>query len=102
MRSLLQAFAIVMTAVAAALGEAFGPLKENPRRVWGYGVMAVIAGVTGAGFWWPYRGVDGMEDRGNVLPPGAGDVDVEGRVGRVNVAARLSGGGGVWVGASVA
>jgi POT family proton-dependent oligopeptide transporter len=59
MRSLVQAFAISMTAVAAALGEAFKPLSENPRLVWNNAVMAGLALWLGA----PFGGCTAMPTR---------------------------------------
>ncbi|KAF2679491.1 PTR2-domain-containing protein [Lentithecium fluviatile CBS 122367] len=70
MRSLVQAFSLFTTAIAAALGQAFVPLSENPKLVWNYIVTALIAFLAGCAFWFTYRDVDKMEDRLNMLPAG--------------------------------
>jgi POT family proton-dependent oligopeptide transporter len=71
MRSLVQAFSLFMTALAAAVGQAFVPLSENPKLVWNYTITVLIAFCAGWAFWFTYRDVDRMEDRLNMLPAGA-------------------------------
>lgn len=70
MRSLVMAFNLFMTAIAAAIGEAFVSLSADPLLVWNYGVMAVLAFVGGTCFWLQYRGLDKQEDELNMLPTG--------------------------------
>jgi len=76
MRSLVAAFALFMTAISSAIGEAFVPLSTDPLLVWNYGSMAVIAGVASVLFWLQYRKLDAAEDALNKLPTGhMGTVD---------------------------
>ncbi|OJD32771.1 oligopeptide transporter [Diplodia corticola] len=70
MRSLVAAFALFMSAISAAIGEAFNPLSTDPLLVWNYGSMAVISFVGGALFWFCYRELDAQEDQLNMLPTG--------------------------------
>lgn len=70
MRSLVAAFALFMSAISAAIGEAFNPLSADPLLVWNYGSMAVIAFIGGIGFWFSYRKLDAEEDQLNMLPTG--------------------------------
>lgn len=70
MRSLVASFALFMTALSAAIGEAFVPLSTDPLLVWNYGSMAVIAFVAGIAFWFYYRQLDIDEDKLNMLPTG--------------------------------
>jgi len=70
MRSLVSAYALFMTAISAAIGEAFVPLSTDPLLVWNYGSMAVVAFFAGLIFWFQYRGLDKEEDRLNMLPTG--------------------------------
>ncbi|KAK7542729.1 peptide transporter PTR2-A [Phyllosticta citribraziliensis] len=70
MRSLVAAFALFMSAIAAAIGEAFNPLSSDPLLVWNYGSMAVISALGGIGFWFSYRKLDAQEDQLNMLPVG--------------------------------
>lgn len=86
MRSFVQAFALFMSAISAALGEALLPLSENPLLVWNYGTMAVISFIAGCVFWLQYRQLDRDEDRLNMLPTGhigtqGQAADVEARLG---------------------
>ena len=59
-----------MSAVSAALGEAFVTLSNDPYLVWNYGVMGVLSAIGGTIFWFMYRGLDRDEDRLNQLPTG--------------------------------
>jgi POT family proton-dependent oligopeptide transporter len=70
MRSLVQAFALFMSAISAAIGEAFVSLSADPLLVWNYGVMAVLAFIGGTIFWFQYRALDADDDRLNQLPTG--------------------------------
>ncbi|OCK78332.1 MFS peptide transporter-like protein Ptr2 [Lepidopterella palustris CBS 459.81] len=70
MRSLVAAFALFMTAISAAIGEAFVPLSTDPLLVWNYGSMAVVSFIAGCIFWFQYRQLDKDEDRLNMLPTG--------------------------------
>jgi len=70
MRSLVSAYALFMTAISAAIGEAFVPLSTDPLLVWNYGSMAVVAFCAGLIFWFQYRALDKEEDHLNMLPTG--------------------------------
>lgn len=70
MRSMVQAVALFMSAISAAIGEAFVSLSADPLLVWNYGTMAVLAFVGGCLFWLQYRNLDAMDDRLNQLPTG--------------------------------
>ena len=70
MRSLVAAFALFMTAISAAIGEAFVPLSTDPLLVWNYGSMALLSFVAGVCFWFYYRQLDRDEDKLNMLPTG--------------------------------
>ncbi|KAF8243080.1 MFS peptide transporter [Wilcoxina mikolae CBS 423.85] len=61
MRSLVYAIYLFMTAIAAAVGQAFVPLSDDPLLVWNYTVIAVILFFGTCGFWWSFRGLDRME-----------------------------------------
>jgi len=70
MRSLVAAFALFMSAISAAIGEAFVPLSTDPLLVWNYGSMAVISFCAGCIFWLQYRKLDAREDELNQLATG--------------------------------
>jgi len=70
MRSLVMAFNLFMSAISAAIGEAFVSLSADPLLVWNYGVMAVLSFIGGVCFWFQYRSLDADEDRLNQLPTG--------------------------------
>ena len=70
MRSLVMAYYFFMTALSSAVGEAFVSLSADPLLVWNYGVMAVLAGVTGVIFWIKHRKLDNQEDELNNLSEG--------------------------------
>jgi POT family proton-dependent oligopeptide transporter len=70
MRSLVMSFNLFMSAISAALGEAFVTLSADPLLVWNYGTMAVLAFIGGTCFWFQYRGLDKEEDHLNMLPTG--------------------------------
>jgi POT family proton-dependent oligopeptide transporter len=70
MRSLVMSAFLFMSAIAAAIGEAFNSLALDPLLVWNYGAMAVIAFVGGALFWVSARKLDREEDALNNLKTG--------------------------------
>jgi POT family proton-dependent oligopeptide transporter len=70
MRSLVMSFFLFMSAIAAALGQAFNPLSTDPRLVWNYGSMAVLSFIGGICFWLCFRGLDKHEDELNTIRPG--------------------------------
>jgi POT family proton-dependent oligopeptide transporter len=70
MRSLVQAYALFMSAISAAIGEAFVTLSADPLLVWNYGTMAVLSAVGGTLFFIQYRQLDEDDDRLNNLPAG--------------------------------
>lgn len=80
MRSLVMSFNLFMSAISAAIGEAFVVLSADPLLVWNYGVMGVLSFIGGTLFWLQYRGLDRDDDRLNMLPTGhldAVEKDVE-------------------------
>lgn len=90
MRSLVMSIFLFMTALSAALGEAFVcaytsfpsiscilltqlfslALSADPLLVWNYGVMGVLALLTGLVFWWSVRDLDAKEDLLNNMSAG--------------------------------
>jgi len=70
MRSLVMACFLFMSAISSAIGEAFVSLSADPLLVWNYGVMAVLAGVSGVIFWFQYRSLDKAEDDLNAIGEG--------------------------------
>ncbi|KAK1992460.1 POT family protein [Colletotrichum falcatum] len=82
MRSMVQAVALFMSAISAALGQAFTPLSTDPYLVWNYGIVAVLAAVAGVIFWIQFRGLDQEEDEMNELPEGHVGKDVAGEESR--------------------
>jgi len=87
MRSLVMAVSLFMSAISAALGEAFNPLSEDPLLIWNYGVFAVIAFISGIGFWFAFRNLDKNEDALNMLPSGhMGSADNAAHQRRMSVA----------------
>lgn len=79
MRSMVQAIALFMSAIAAAIGEGFVTLSEDPLLIWNYGSMAVLAFVAGVVFYIQFRGLDKEEDLLNALPEGKMIADDEGK-----------------------
>lgn len=63
MRSLVMAVNLFMSAFAAALGEAFVYLAQDPLLVWNYGVAGVLSFVGGIIFWIMYIPLDRAEDK---------------------------------------
>jgi POT family proton-dependent oligopeptide transporter len=70
MRSLVMSVFLFMSALSAAIGEAFVSLSADPLLVWNYGVMGVLAFVGGIIFWFQYRSLDAQEDELNQLQAG--------------------------------
>ncbi|KAG8413881.1 hypothetical protein J3459_015041 [Metarhizium acridum] len=67
MKSLVMSVNLFMSAVSAAIGQAFVPLSGDPLLVWNYTVIAVIAVVGGIVFWLCFRHLDSEEDKWNML-----------------------------------
>ncbi|KIK00473.1 hypothetical protein K443DRAFT_100348 [Laccaria amethystina LaAM-08-1] len=70
MRSLVMSVFLFMNALSSAIGEAFVSLSSYPLLVWNYGVMGVLAGVSGISFWWSVSDLDRKEDELNNLDEG--------------------------------
>ena len=70
MRSLVMSVFLFMSAISAAIGEAFVAPSEDPLLVWNYGVMAVLAFIAGTIFWIQYRHLDAEEDKLNEIQEG--------------------------------
>jgi len=70
MRSLVMSVFLFMTALSSAIGEAFVSLSADPLLVWNYGVMGVLALITGFVFWWSVSDLDANEDKLNNLSAG--------------------------------
>lgn len=68
MRSLVQAIALFTNAISSALGQALVGLSDDPLLEWNYAVVAILAFVGCAGFWFTNRLTDAEEDRLNNLP----------------------------------
>ncbi|RPD65541.1 oligopeptide transporter [Lentinus tigrinus ALCF2SS1-7] len=73
MRSVVMSVFLFMSAISAAIGEAFVPLVADPLLEWNYGVMAVLAFVAGTIFWIQFRSLDKEEDELNALSEGQYD-----------------------------
>nr|WGD08205.1 putative peptide transporter [Trichoderma koningiopsis] len=67
MKSLVMSVNLFMSAVSAAIGEAFTPLSDDPLLVWNYTTVACIAFVGGIAFWFCFRHLDSEEDKWNML-----------------------------------
>ena len=70
MRSLVMAVFLFMSAFASAIGEAFVSLSVDPLLVWNYGVMGVLAAISGVIFWFQFKHLDNQEDELNNLNEG--------------------------------
>lgn len=70
MRSLVQSYALFMSAISAAIGEAFVSLSTDPLLVWNYATVALLSSVGGCLFYLQYRKLDAEEDHLNQLPVG--------------------------------
>lgn len=89
MRSLVMSVQLFTNAFSAAVAQAFTPLSTDPRLVWNYAAVAIIAFVTGVAFFFAYRSLDRQEEKLNLLPTGhVGNArqaeDVERRVSVAN------------------
>ncbi|OBZ66420.1 putative peptide transporter ptr2 [Grifola frondosa] len=71
MRSLVMSVFLFMSAISSAIGEAFVTLSADPLLVWNYGVMGVLAGISGILFWFQFRHLDAQEDELNALVEGS-------------------------------
>lgn len=67
MKSLVMSVNLFMSAVSAAIGQAFVPLSKDPLLVINYGVVAGIALVGGIAFWFCFKHLDSEEDKWNML-----------------------------------
>lgn len=67
MKSLVMSVNLFMSAISAAIGQAFVPLSGDPLLVWNYTTVAVIAFVGGVAFWFCFRHLDSDEDKWNML-----------------------------------
>ncbi|KAK7429409.1 hypothetical protein QQZ08_004001 [Neonectria magnoliae] len=67
MKSLVMSVNLFMSAVSAAIGQAFVPLSVDPLLVWNYTTVACISLVGGIAFWFCFRHLDSQEDSWNML-----------------------------------
>ncbi|KAK0390147.1 hypothetical protein NLU13_3720 [Sarocladium strictum] len=67
MKSLVMSVNLFMSAVSAAIGQAFTPMSKDPLYLWNYVVVACIAAVGGIAFWFCFRHLDSEEDKLNML-----------------------------------
>ncbi|WQF86851.1 Putative proton-dependent oligopeptide transporter family, MFS transporter superfamily [Colletotrichum destructivum] len=67
MKSLVMSVNLAMSAVSAALGQAFTPLSDDPLLVWNYACVAIIAFIGGVAFWFCFKHLDHEEDELNQL-----------------------------------
>lgn len=67
MKSLVMSVNLFMSAISAAIGQAFTPLSDDPLLVWNYTVVAVIAVIGGVAFWFCFHHLDSDEDKWNML-----------------------------------
>lgn len=67
MKSLVMAVNLFMSAVSSAIGQGLTALSTDPLLVWNYGVVAVIAFVGGALFWFCFHKLDADEDAWNSI-----------------------------------
>ncbi|KAM0261384.1 hypothetical protein ACHAQJ_002236 [Trichoderma viride] len=67
MKSLVMSVNLFMSAISAAIGEAFTPLSDDPLLVWNYTAVAIIAFIGGVTFWYCFRHLDSEEDKWNML-----------------------------------
>jgi len=70
MRSLVMSIFLFMSALSAALGEAFVSLSSDPLLVWNYATVAILAFVATIAFWISFRKLDKDEDALNNLSEG--------------------------------
>ena len=67
MKSLVMSVNLFMSAISAAIGQAFTPLSGDPLLVWNYTTVAVISAVGGIAFWFCFHHLDSDEDKWNML-----------------------------------
>lgn len=67
MKSLVMSVNLFMSAISAAIGQAFTPMSGDPLLVWNYTTVAVIAFIGGTAFWFCFRHLDSDEDKWNML-----------------------------------
>ena len=67
MKSLVMSVNLFMSAVSAAIGQAFTPMSKDPLYLWNYTTVACIAAVGGIAFWFCFKHLDSEEDRLNML-----------------------------------
>ncbi|KAK6856238.1 hypothetical protein PG990_000736 [Apiospora arundinis] len=67
MKSLVMSVNLFMSAISAALGQAFVPMTTDPLLVWNYVTTAAISLVGGVAFWFCFRHLDAEEDQLNSL-----------------------------------
>lgn len=67
MKSLVMSVNLFMSAISAAIGQAFVPLSDDPYLVWNYTSVACIAFVGGVAFWFCFKHLDSEEDKWNML-----------------------------------
>jgi len=70
MRSLVQAVALFMSSISAAIGEGLVSLSADPLLVWNYGVVGVLSFIGGTCFYLMYQDLDAEDDHLNMLPVG--------------------------------
>lgn len=58
---------LLMTAFAAAIGQALVPLAEDPLLTWNYAIVAILAFLGGVGFWFTWKSLDAREDELNMI-----------------------------------
>jgi POT family proton-dependent oligopeptide transporter len=67
MKSLVMSVNLFMSAVSAAIGQAFTPMSDDPLLVWNYTTVACISFIGGLAFWFCFRHLDSDEDKWNML-----------------------------------
>ncbi|KAF6823907.1 peptide transporter ptr2 [Colletotrichum plurivorum] len=67
MKSLVMSVNLAMSAISAAIGQAWTPLSADPLLVWNYASVAIIAFVGGIAFWFCFNHLDAEEDHLNQL-----------------------------------
>lgn len=67
MKSLVMSVNLFMSAISAALGQAFLPLSDDPLLVWNYVTVAIISLIGGVAFWFCFKHLDAEEDKLNML-----------------------------------
>ncbi|KAK2059725.1 POT family protein [Colletotrichum caudatum] len=67
MKSLVMSINLFMSALSAAIGQAFTPLSEDPLLVWNYACVAIISLIGGIAFWFCFNHLDAEEDELNSL-----------------------------------